>query len=202
MKKLLKILGTVFLALMLGYIANNTVQATCTVSWAGSIDDRFEAAAKGDLATAEKVCSKFTVRIQSGGGGVFNTLEIVKAMRDARHRGLLIETRGESLVASGATFLLAAGSPGYRHVRLQGLYLVHGIQRVSWGSQTCVDSVPKPTTDDQWVENHVIKLMATEYALLSGKPVRETVQWLRCNNTQVGNGELMVRLGLADVVDR
>jgi len=174
----------------------------CSASWTGSIDDRFEESAKADIQKAELYCDKLVVDIHSPGGGVFSTLEVVKAMKDARNRGLLIETRGQGIVASGATFLLGAGSPGYRHVRGRGLHLVHGIQRASWLGQSCVDLVWSPNSDDGWIENHIIKLLATEYALLTGKPVRETLQWLKCKNTQVGNGELMVRLGLADVVDK
>lgn len=172
----------------------------CEAKWEGSIDAEMLQQVRSDLDKASG-CKVLRVDLLSPGGSVFHTLEIIHDLRKAEQAGLVVEIHGGAVVASGATFVLAAGSRGMRFVRGNSLALVHGIQSRSMFGQTCSEFVADPKTDEEKMINKLLVLMANEYAALSGKPVEETFKWLKCDNTQAGFGDLLVKLGLADHVE-
>jgi len=155
---------------------------------------------RSDLDKA-KDCKVLRVDMLSPGGSVIHTLEIVHELRKAEQAGLIVEIHGESIIASGATLVLAAGSRGSRFVRGNSLALVHGVQTFSMFGQSCKEYSMDPQEDSDKAINKLIVLLANEYAALSGKSVEETYKWLECDNTQAGFGELLVKLGLADHVE-
>jgi ATP-dependent protease ClpP protease subunit len=169
----------------------------CETRWSGTITYDFFETVRKDLQAA-KGCEKLVVTLYSPGGAVFDTLEVVREMQAARKAGLVIEIHARTLVASGATFVLGAGSPGHRYVSERALGLVHGIQQ-SWTG--CTNYKEYPVTENDKFLNALIEQLVREYSELSGKPIRETAQWLACDNTQLGRAEFLVKLGLADHVE-
>lgn len=146
-------------------------------------------------------CGALDVEIFSPGGPVATSVEISQTLRRARDVGLIVITHGRSFVASGATIVLSAGTPGYRSISKNSLVLVHGIQVASepfGSSMYCIDSKVGPQGEADKLTNHAILQVATEYAINTGKSLSETFSWLRCDNSQVGDGNLAIRLGLAD----
>ena len=107
---------------------------------------------------------------------------------------MILEVRGGSLVASMATFLLAAGTKGYRSIDHNSLVVIHAISR----GEACLSFLPNVTTEEDKLNNLLIRTLATVYSELTGRPIRVTLQWLECGKEQVGNGALAVGLGLAD----
>jgi ATP-dependent protease ClpP protease subunit len=173
---------------------------SCDVRWEGGIDAMFLQQVRTDLDNS-KGCKVLRVELLSPGGSVVHTLEVVHAMREAEKDGLIIEIHGGALIASGATFVLAAGSRSLRYVRGKSLTLVHGLQSGGMFGSKCVEYTPEPKDDSEKAINVLTKLMVQEYSELSGKSVDEVSKWLKCDNTQAGFGELLVQLGLADHVE-
>ena len=169
----------------------------CEVEWTGFIGPDMAEQVRRDLEAA-KSCDVLRVSLFSPGGSVFDTLRITGFMENAKEQGLIIEVHGHTLIASGATFVLAAGSAGHRRVAEGTVVLVHGIQAGWYG---CIDYKPNPETEDQKLLNVIYERMVIEYSKLSGKPIKETWGWLVCSNAQAGDGHLLVNLGLADRVE-
>ena len=169
----------------------------CEVEWTGFIGPDMAEQVRRDLEAAQS-CDVLRVDLYSPGGSVFDTLRITHFMEQAKVEGLIIEIRGHTLIASGATFVLAAGSAGSRSVAPGTVVLVHGIQAGWYG---CIDWKPNPITEDQKLLNVIYERMVIEYSKLSGKPIKETWGWLVCSNAQAGDGHLLVNLGLADRVE-
>lgn len=195
------LLAVLFLILgFLIYPATTAVQPICQTAWEGRIDAEFATRAKRDLAQAAG-CDIVRIDLFSPGGGVFDAISVVEAIEQAKQSGLRVEIRGHTLVASGATLVLGAGSAGLRVVRKGTIVIVHGPRTLSWEGPVCFSRVDQPTTDDEKVANAIIDRMATIYANESGKTTQETLKWLACDNTQVGDAGLLVTLGLADRVE-
>jgi ATP-dependent protease ClpP protease subunit len=166
----------------------------CETEWRGVVGPEFATKAKQDLQAAHG-CEVLHISLYSPGGEVFDTLDILRDMDQSKLSGLKLEIRAKNMVASAATLILAAGSPGFRHVEPDTIVVVHGI-RVGWGK--CQGYTEEPITEDEKVYNSVIRLVSLKYAQYSGKRVRDTFEWLKCDNSQVGDGKLLVTLGLAD----
>ena len=174
----------------------------CTMEIMSTTDEAMLAYVRKTVAKAlQDKCAILEVEVFSPGGPVATSVEISHVLRRARQAGLIVATFGRSFVASGATIVLSAGTPGYRQIVKNSLVLVHGIQ-VSSGpfgsSMTCVDSKLEGLGEDDLLSNQVILQVAAEYAANTGKPLAQTLKWLRCDNSQVGDGSLAIRLGLAD----
>jgi ATP-dependent protease ClpP protease subunit len=188
-------LGLFFLvALLAGYVWQ--AQHRCEAEWTGFIGMEMRQQAQNDLEAASG-CDVLVISLYSPGGSVFDTLEMVRLVEQAKRTGLVVEIRGHTLIASGATFLLGAGSPGHRYVEPETLVLIHGIQ-VGWYG--CQDHKAVPMSENELFLNTVYEQMAMTYARLSGRSIRETWGWLECGNAQAGNGWLLKNLGLADHV--
>lgn len=191
--KLIK--GLLFsLLLMLSSCVLHTA-SKCSMDLVGQIDaamvekvEKTLVAAKGFMA-----CQTIVFEIRSPGGSIFDTLEIVRLMQDAQ-RSMIVETRGRNLIASGATFLLAAGTPGFRFIQSDTTVMVHGIQTYSG----CMSYQDQPVTENALFINHLIDRLAASYMELTGKPLEVTRSWLDCSRSQIGSGQLAVTLGLAD----
>jgi ATP-dependent protease ClpP protease subunit len=167
----------------------------CSVRWEGEINDAFRTMVEQDLA---KDCPVLRVDLNSPGGEVINTLQITHEMREAKTH-TIIEIHGGAEIASGATFIMANGSRGHRFARVNSLALVHGIQIGSIMGSACAEGDNE--TDMGKGIGQLRKVMATEYAIATGKLYSETFNWMACNNTQAGGGELLVSLGIADHVE-
>jgi hypothetical protein len=168
----------------------------CEAEWTGFIGMELRQQAQNDLEAASG-CDVLVVSLYSPGGSVFDTLEMVRLLEQTKRNGLVVEVRGHTLIASGATFLLAAGSPGHRYVEPETLVLIHGIQ-VGWYG--CKEHVNDPKEEFDKFFNVMYERLVVEYSRLSGRPIRETWGWLECGNAQAGNGWLLKNLGLADHV--
>lgn len=172
----------------------------CKAWWLTEINQAFVAKVKADLTRVqENGCKVIQVEVFSPGGSVVSTFEVVRLMQEARQKGLIIETYGRAMVASGATFVLAAGTPGHRYVGRHTFVLIHAPKR-GWGVVECITYVENPTTEDAKIENIIIDKMAEIYSELSGRPFSATKTWVTCGQEQAGGGELLIRLGLADAL--
>ena len=169
----------------------------CVTRWEGMIQADFVQQVRDDLSKAQG-CKVLRVELLSPGGSVIHTLEAVHAMREAEATGLIIEIHGGALIASGATFVLGAGSRGHRYARRFSLALVHGVQRASMFSQACYEFNPEAKSDEDKITNHLIQMLIQEYALITGKSLGEISEWLKCGNSQIGYGTMLVKLGIAD----
>ena len=185
------------IAIPLLFVVWLTRGVQCETEWTGFIGPDLVEQVRHDLEAAQS-CDVLRVSLYSPGGSVFDTLRITDFMEQAKENGLVIEIRGHTLIASGATFVLGAGSAGFRRVAEGTVVLVHGIQAGWYG---CIDYAPNPITEDQKLLNVIYERMVVEYSKLSGKPIKETWGWLVCSNAQAGDGHLLVNLGLADRVE-
>jgi hypothetical protein len=172
----------------------------CTARWESEIDFGFARQVREDLAKAKEArCEILKVALMSPGGSVIQTFEATRAILAARDEGLVVEIHGQTLVASGATFILAAGSPSHRFLDKNALYLIHGARRQSspFEEPKCLTILPEPQTEDDRVTNEVLKIMGEWYARLSGKSYKEASSWLACGKDAIGPS-VAVKRGLAD----
>lgn len=143
------------------------------------------------------------VIITSPGGPAITSLEIARILRDASDRGLIVETHGEGLVASGGTFVLSAGTPGKRYISKWAVFLVHAPQvGGSWiEPPTCGSFKDTPQTERDKIVNTILVLMRDHYVRYTGKPAATVEEWLSCGWEQIGTGQLAVDMGIADKVE-
>ena len=199
-------IGVFTLGVNAPYLVQPTPAPICRLEAFGQTDEAMLIKTRQAVVnTVTSKCSTLIVEIFSPGGPVYTSIEISQTLRRAKANGIIVQTIGRSFVASGATLVLAAGSPGYREIARNSLVLTHGVQ-VSTGpfgnSMVCKDLILDPQTEEDKVHNYIIKQIATELSITTGKPLREVMPWFRCDNTQVGDGSLAIKLGLADhIVD-
>ena len=145
-------------------------------------------------------CKVFRIDLNSPGGEVVAGIDLIRQIEKAREQGQIVEFHGGGLVASMATIVIAAGSPGHRYVYLYALVVVHGVQvsEGPFGGRECFFPVAPLTTERDKIGSALIDTMATLMSKYTGKPVEVTKSWMKCGNEQYGNGLLLVRLGLAD----
>ncbi len=176
------------------------------VEWTGPINDAFAAKVKKDVWDAQALKTpRLVVRLMSPGGSVIWTLEALREIKAAQRAGLVVEIHGSTLVASGATFILGAGTKGRRFVHVQTLVLVHSIRTPGgfFEPPTCMDreAAAKKGGEDGKVIGVMLDLMVREYITLTGKSAEEVESWLVCGQEKVGDGILLLQLGLADDVE-
>lgn len=172
--------------------------------WDGEVNDDFLKAVRSDIEASTSPGSKvkvLKVGLMSPGGSVITGLEVVRLMREAEAKGLRIEIRASSLCASMCTFVIAAGSPGYRFTTKQTLVLVHPPQIASLFSASCINYAEKPKDQTERVSDALLDIMVEEYIMLTGKDRATVEDWLTCGNEQAGNGTLLVSLNMADRVE-
>jgi ATP-dependent protease ClpP protease subunit len=146
-----------------------------------------------------KVLKVFLV---SGGGPVISSLEIARLVRNASEKGLIVEFHAEALCASGCTFVLAAGTPGHRFISKFALFLVHPPQGGGgFGPPSCMNHVDDAKSQDDKVTNVILDLMRDSYIRFTGKTPAEVEVWITCGNEQVGEGDLAVKLNMADATE-
>lgn len=145
------------------------------------------------------------VNITSPGGEAFSGFEIAQTFRrlsDKKH--VAVEVHASSLCASACSWILASGTPGHRIIHQNTLVLIHPLQRSNGFGRECVDHKPADKVkdlDDQSV-NVVMDIARDLYVWFTGRPVAEVEKWLTCGKEQVDNGQLAVKLGMADVLER
>lgn len=171
----------------------------CSARWTGEIDEQFVERAQKDIDAAIEVsCQILFVALYSPGGSVVDGLEVVRMMRAAQHN-LIIAVHGGGMVASMATVVLAAGTPGYRTIDPDTFTLVHGMKKYNG---ECVVPVPNPAAEHEKIDNQIVYVMAHVLAELTGQGINVTLDWLKCDNSLVGNGFMLVQMGFADKVVR
>ena len=107
-------------------VAEVAKEEVWAVEWISDLDEDLLKRVKNDIAYALSEKKKvLQVTLTSGGGSVIWSTEIARQVWQAREKGLIVEIRGVAFVASGATFVLAAGTPGRRFVSEYTLFLVH-----------------------------------------------------------------------------
>ena len=140
------------------------------------------------------------VTLLSSGGPVITSLEIARQIKLAREKGLIVEIHGIALIASGATFVLSAGTPGRRSISKYTFFLVHPPQGSNYGGATCLNVVPEPKDVVDKAINAILRIMRDMYMEFTKKSQEEVEKWLTCGNEIVGSGELALSLGMADEV--
>lgn len=170
----------------------------CSARWTGEIDEAFAEKANQDIAAAIGIkCEILFVALYSPGGSVVDGLEVVRLMRAAQDK-IIIAVHGGGMVASMATMVLAAGTPGYRTIDPNTFTLIHAMRKYT-GECVSVNAGP---TEAEKIDNQIIYVMASVMAELTGQSVNVTMDWLKCDNSQVGNGKMLVDMGFADRVSR
>jgi ATP-dependent protease ClpP protease subunit len=171
----------------------------CETRWEDEIGSTFVEKVRGDLGKAKDAkCKKLTIRLLSPGGSVILTFEAVRLMTQAKKEGLVLEIHGDTLVASGATFVLAAGSRGYRFIDRNAVYFIHPPRRGGMFTEPkCVGLKDAPKDEDEGIDNVIVIQMAKWYQKLSGKSYEEALSWVKCGTWASGSKVAIVR-GLAD----
>ena len=178
-----------------------TVEETWAVDWIGELDEDLYKRVKNDISYAQNEKKKvLKVTLLSGGGSVVWSLEIARLVWQAREKGLIVEMQGVALVASGATFVLASGTPGRRYISEYTIFLVHPPQSAGFFSRECLSFKPDPKDESDRLVNTILALMRDMYMKFTGKSQEEVEKWLTCGNEQAGSGKLAVSLGMADAV--
>jgi len=208
MKKNIKKLFVVpilLLAFALGFFTTElfTPSNACSTRWVGEVDKFFAERVRDDLQAAQEAkCRKLTIVLMSPGGSVIWSVEASQEMKRARAKGLILEIHGRSLVASGATLIIAAGSPGSRFIASNSLTLIHGVQRGGGFLEPpiCVDlpSIAMQNNEEAKILRRVLTMIVSELSDSINKKFAEVEQWFRCGKEQAGPGSLLVELGIAD----
>lgn len=150
-----------------------------------------------DVAKAkEAACETLFVELLSPGGPVVTSIEISQVIRRAR-KDINIEIHARSFIASGATVVVSAGTKSKRYITQNAFVLVHGPQ----SEDGCKAYTSAPKNDNEKALNQFIVQLAQEYSINTGKPFAETLKWLACDNTQIGDENLAIKLGLVDHIE-
>lgn len=185
------------------YPFDESKRPECNVKWTGPIEWSFFTKVQVDLDVALTAkCETLNVALLSPGGSVIWSVETSQEIKRARKKGLIVAIHGRSLVASGATLVLAAGSPGHRFIAHNTLALLHGVQRSGGFMEppTCVDfrTLPAKADEEAIVLRRILVLIISELSDSVNKPFPVVEQWFRCGKEQAGPGSLLVTLGIAD----
>lgn len=169
------------------------------VHWEGETDYDFLKMVRNDIerARSNKEIKTLRVVLMSGGGPVVTSWEIARTVRAAADSGLVVEIHGRGLVASGGTFVLAAGTPGRRYITKEAIVLVHGVQ----SGRGCLAYTKEAKTEDEKLINAVLNIGRDLYIRLTTQTKAVVEKWLTCGNEQAGDGSLAVELKLADIVN-
>lgn len=205
-KTLAAVLAAAFLLVSAGFTFGPKSDVMQT-RWEGRVDSDFAAKVRGDLQQAlNSGAKKIQVVLVSGGGSAVLIFDILRDVKAAQAQGLIVEIHASALTASAATILLGAGTKGYRYVHLNTVALVHPPQ-VGGGfmsAPTCMGRKEAGENKDKvegQIVNTLIDMMVREYALASGKSVNEVERWMVCGDEQIGDGQLLIKLGLADKLE-
>jgi ATP-dependent protease ClpP protease subunit len=201
LKNLNGILLVVLSALLFGaYYLTLPSKEYCSVEWTGEVDSNFEKIVAESL---KRNCDTLYVTLDSPGGYVDAGLSVVARMRDFQKDGGEIAIHGRGTVASAATWILGAGTRGQRTIAKNTLTLIHGMQRVSTFSHECVGyktEYEDLIDDENKINDGLMDTIATLYAEETGYSAEDTLTWMNCRATTVGNGEMLVNYNLADKV--
>ena len=171
------------------------------VRWEGETDLDMLKQARIDLNRALGDKKLLRIFLISPGGPAIISLEIGRQISVARAKGLIVEIYGSAIIASGGTFVLAAGTPGRRYISKYTFFLVHPPQSASWGSAPqCLSVAQEPKDVQEKAINAILRIMRDLYIEFTKKSQEEVEKWLTCGNEIVGSGELARSLGMADEV--
>ena len=170
------------------------------VWWEGNTDFDLLKQVRSDIDSARRNKDVKTLRVtlMSPGGPVVMIMETARLVRAASDSGLVVEIHARGVIASGGTFLLAAGTPGKRFITKETLVLVHGIQYQG----SCYAFVKDPKTEEAKAVNAILNILRDLYVRLTTQPQSLVEKWLTCGEEQVGDGQLAVDLKLADAVEK
>ena len=175
----------------------------CRAWWTGEINDVFVEKAQTDLERVQlNGCRLVTIALNSPGGYVTDGLEVIRLMRKARAEDMIVSVHGGAVVASMAILVMAAGTPGYRYTDPHTLVVVHGPrgQATPFEPATCLAVVLNPTTEEDRVLNQIINTMIAVLVENTGRAWHEVSAWFECGQEQVGDGSLLIVLGVADAI--
>jgi ATP-dependent Clp protease protease subunit len=131
---------------------------------------------------------EITLVINSLGGRVHDMFAIADAM-------LLcptpIRTIGTGIIASAATLIIAAGTPGRRFLTSACMVMTHDLQ---WGYYTSLSELSSVADAGKKMQTRYHKMMSQ----FSGRPVREIKELLSGQGNWFGAREAIRKLGLAD----
>lgn len=213
MKKLLAVLLLAAVAVV--PMGASLFRSEKTVTWEGSTDIEMLHQAQADLKDLQ-AGDKIVINLVSPGGPVITSLEIARLVRNTANRGVIVEIHGNTIIASGATFVFAAGSKGYRYMTKPTLFLVHPIQvGGGFGPPMCVDrkwaqensaseqvrEKAAGLTQEQKIILMLINEMEESYMASLGQTRANVQAWLVCGDERVGNAKLAVEMGFADKIE-
>lgn len=126
------------------------------------------------------------VEIRSTGGLIAEAIKIYNVLDNAVKRGILVKTFCYGYVASAATVVAQAASPGERHISSESLYLIHKCIVIDeeMTAEECMSMFDTLKTIDDWL----VKLYGKKSKYLGEDGARLLMEenggrgkWLDCN---------------------
>lgn len=137
------------------------------------------------------------VEIRSTGGLIEEAMKIYDVLDNAVNSGILVKTFCYGYVASAATVVAQAASPGERHISSESLYLIHkcAVKDEEMTAEECMSMSDTLKTFDDWL----VKLYGKKSKSLGEDGARLLMEENRCRGRWLNYNEAMA-FGLADEV--
>lgn len=179
-----------------------TTPATLEDTWTGETDVNMLKLIRDDLATIKNFgLKKYILHIESPGGSPLFMSEIARELRDASNKGVIVEIHADMLCASACTLVLASGTPGYRYIQKNTVFLVHPLQVGDENGIQCVDHVADRTTVDGKITELELWLYRSQMSEFTGQSPETVLKWTTCGHETVGLGQVAVDMKIADHVE-
>lgn len=149
----------------------------------------------------KKGLKRVEIGITSPGGEAISGFTIARLIRKMSNRGVIVEIHASGLCASACTWILASGTPGYRYIDKYTFVLVHPVQNFKNGEMSCMKPVADPKDVEDRINNLYLALARELYMEFTGHSQKTVDEWMTCGREQVGKGQLLVSLGIADKLD-
>ncbi|MFP4313911.1 MAG: ATP-dependent Clp protease proteolytic subunit [Alphaproteobacteria bacterium] len=107
-----------------------------------------------------------TLHLNSPGGSVYDGLALYDTMRELMNDGIIIKTKAYGLAASMGSFLLSAGTPGYRSILPTSRDMTHQPSRVLNGSskeEEIQNAAKSSAQTRRRMEMHYLHFMGLDY---------------------------------------
>lgn len=142
------------------------------------------------------------VNLWSAGGHAVAGLTVARLLQElVDSKKVTVGTYADGWCASACTFILGAGTKGYRVIDPTAFFLVHPPQRGNMFGSVCVEHVNDPKEVGEKAGNTLLDISRELYMKASGRSKEEVESWLSCGHEMVGSGKLAVEMGLADKVE-
>lgn len=174
-----------------------------TVRYEGETDLDMLQQVRKDIKSAQDLgVKKLVVYLDSPGGSAIMGPEIARRFREASDKGLIVEMHADLFCASACTLVLASGTPGYRFIQKDTIFLVHPMQVGGmFSGPQCVDHVNDVSTVEGKMTYILLENFRDGYVKYTGQPYKTVVEWTTCGQERVGKAAMAVDMKIADKVE-